>query len=280
MRATHQLTLRCKRIPAPPNPDDLRLKAQHFFNNSLAANTRCTYKIGQQRFKTFCQAINARTLPASEATVTLFITYLATENISYKTIKVYLSVVRHMHISAGMFSEFGQHFTPCLQLTLKGIQCSQALSHPPRPRLPITLQLLQNIYAQLSQQPQSCNNILTCCEFTTPSDTQYDKDCHLSIDDISINSRDNPQLLKVTLKQSKIDTFRVGVDLYLKATEATICPVRGLLPYLALRAHHKESLFILEDGKYLTRQRLCTLLDSLLIKLRIDIHNYNTHSFP
>ena len=197
-----------------------------------------------------------------------------------------------MHVSAGMFSEFALHLTPRLQLTLKGIQCSQALSHPPRLHLPITLQLLQNIYTQLSQQPQSYNNILTwaACylaffgflrvsEFTTPSDTQYDKDCHLSIDDISIDCRDNPQLMKVTLKQSKTDPFRVGVDLYLGATGATICPVRGLLPYLALRGHHKGPLFILEDGKYLTRQRLCTLLDSLLIKLRINTQNYNTHSF-
>ena len=49
--------------------------------------------------------------------------------------------------------------------------------------------------------------------FTTPSDTQYDKDCHLFIDNSSIDSRDNPQLLKVTLKQSKTDPFRVSVDL-------------------------------------------------------------------
>ena len=74
--------------------------------------------------------INARTLPASEATLTLFITYLATGNISYKTIEVYLSEVRHMHVSAGMFSEFGQHLTPHLQPALKGIQHSQAPSHP------------------------------------------------------------------------------------------------------------------------------------------------------
>ena len=197
-----------------------------------------------------------------------------------------------MHVTAGMCPQFNQQLTPRLQLTLKGIQRSQATSHSPRPRLPITLQLLQNIHAQLSQQPHHYNNILTwaaCClaffgflrvsEFTTPSDTQYDKDCHLSIDDISIDSRDNPQLLKVTLKQSKTDPFRKGVDLYLGATGTTIYPVRGLLPYLALRGHHKGPLFILKDGRYLTRQRLCSLLDSLLTTLQIDTRKYNTHSF-
>ena len=103
-------------------------------------------------------------------------------------------------------------------------------------------------------RPHCYNNILiwaACClanfgflwvgEFTTPSDTRYEKDCHLSIDDISIDSRDNLQLLKVTIKQSKTDPFRVGVDLYLWATGATICPVKGLLPYLALSGHHKGS---------------------------------------
>ena len=120
---------------------------------------------------------------------------------------------------------------------------------------------------------------LRVSEFTTPSDTQYNKNCHLSIDNISIDSRDNPQLLKVTIKQSKTDPFLVGVDLYLGASGVTICPVKELLPYLDLRDHHKGPLFILENGKYLTRQHLCSLLDGLLTKLQIDTSKYNTHSF-
>ena len=108
---------------------------------------------------------------------------------------------------------------------------------------------------------------LRVSEFTSPSDYQYNKDCHLSIDDISIYRRDNPQLLKVTLKQSKTDPFYVGVDLYLEATGGTICLVKALLPYLAVRGQYKGLLFILEDGKYLTRQCLYTLLNGLLTEL-------------
>ena len=44
---------------------------------------------------------------------------------------------------------------------------------------------------------------LRVIEFANPSDTQYDMDCHIGIDNISIDSGDNSQLLKVTLKQSK-----------------------------------------------------------------------------
>ena len=94
-----------------------------------------------------------------------------------------------------------------------------------------------------------------------------------------LDGKDNPQLVKVTLKQSKTDPFRKGVDLYLRTTGATICPVRGLLPYLALHGHHKGPRFILEDGRYLTHQHLCSILHSLLTPPQIDTQKYNTHNF-
>ena len=53
-KGTHQLALRRRYTPVLPNQDDLQLKAQHFFNNGLATNTRYIYSTGQQRFKTFC----------------------------------------------------------------------------------------------------------------------------------------------------------------------------------------------------------------------------------
>ena len=112
-----------------------------------------------------------------------------------------------------------------------------------------------------------------------PSDTQYDKDCHLSINDNSIDDRGNLQLLKVTIKQAKTDPFCVGEDLYLGATGTTICPVKGLLPYLTLCDHHKGALFILEAGKYLTCQCLCSLLDGLPTKLQTDTSKYNSYNF-
>ena len=93
-------------------------------------------------------------------------TYLATINISHTTIKVYLAGVRHMHVSAGLFSFFDKQLTPRLQLTLKGIQKNQAVTQSPRIRLPITLQLMGNIKALLAKQPSSYSNIMiwaACC---------------------------------------------------------------------------------------------------------------------
>ena len=94
LRGTHNpiMRIRGRCLPLPPNPDDLQLRAQHFLNNSLAANTRSTYSTGQQQFKVFCQAIKVNILPASEATLTLFITYLATEKISHKSLSKLISL--------------------------------------------------------------------------------------------------------------------------------------------------------------------------------------------
>ena len=126
---------------------------------------------------------------------------------------------------------------------------------------------MQSINDLLINQPQSYANTLiwaACClaffgflwvsEFTIPSNTSYDEECHLSPADISIDDRNNPQLLKLKIKQSKTDPSRRGVDIYLGATGTTLCPIKAILPYLALRPnHHNGPLFIFEDGSSLTR---------------------------
>ena len=198
-----------------------------------------------------------------------------------------------MHVLAGLHTQFSSQLTPCLQLILKGIQRNQATSHPPRVRLPITLQIMRSIYDLLTNQPHSYTNILiwAACslaffgflrvsEFTIPSDADYDDECHLSLADVSVDNRGNPQLLRVKIKQSKTDPFRRGVDIYLGATGRTLCPIKAILPYLALRPkHHNGPLFIFEDGRSLTRQRFSSLLQNLLSRLGFDSTQYNTHSF-
>ena len=140
-------------------------------------------------------------VPLTEDTLILFATYLATINISRTTIKVYLAAVRHMHVSAGLFSFFGKQLTPRLQVTLKGIQKKQAITQPPQSRLPITLQIMGNTKTLLAKQTASNFNIMiwaACClalfgflrvgEFTAPVDDQYDESCHLSFSSIAIDS--------------------------------------------------------------------------------------------
>jgi len=71
-------------------------------------------------------------------------------------------------------------------------------------------------------------------EFTVSGDSQFDKSCHLSIDSISVDSRDNPSQLKIIIKQSETEPVYKGVNIYIGITNNPICSLRGILAYLAL----------------------------------------------
>ena len=62
----------------------------------------------------------------------------------------------------------------------------------------------------------------------------YDESSYLSFNIISIDNRGNPKQLKLIIKQSKTDSFRRRVNIYLGATSDIVCPLRGILPYLVL----------------------------------------------
>ena len=244
------------------------------------------YSAGQLRFQSFCRSIKATCMPTTETTLILFATYLASERITFATIKVYLAQFVTPMYQQGYTHTF---ISPRLQLVLKGIKKAQAITQPAKTRLPITLDIMKNIKSLRSRQPKSYLNIIACClaffgflgvsEFTAPGDNLYDETSHLSFNSISIDNRDNPKQLKLTIKQSKTDPFRRGVNIYLGATSDIICPLRGILPYLVLRGSHPGPLFRFEDGKSLTRHCFSIELNNILQKLHLEKHLYNTHRF-
>ena len=263
-------------------------KAQELLRDGLAASSRNIYAAGQGRYINFCKSARVPAIPATEHTLMLFVTHLATANISLATIKVYLSAVRHMHVSKGLHDKFNQQLTLWLQLILRGIKKHQASSHPPRIRLPIAIHILHSIRRLLSQKPHSYANtmlwaacslvffrFLRVSEFTIPHEGSCDPSCHLSLQDIAIDSRDTPRLLQMVLKQSKTDPFRKGVTIYIGTTDSTICPIKTVLSYLAMRGDHRGALFVTQKGKGLTRHMFSTALDSLLAELirSTTLHN-------
>ena len=279
-------------LPDAAHLTDLYCKANQFLIQGLAPSTITTYSAGKNKYIQFCTASRISPIPSSETTLILFASYLATANMSHTTIKVYLAAIRHMHVVAGLHERFSEQLTSRLQLVLRGIKKAQASTSSPRVRLPITLQLIQSIKNILSNQPHLYRNIMlwaACClaffgflrvsEFTIPSHNGYDPSLHLSLQDISIDHRDNPNVLRIHVKQSKTDPFRQGVQIYLGATNTNVCPILGILPYLALRRTQPGPLFLTENGQGLTRQIFCTALNSVLSELQDNCNWYNSHSF-
>lgn len=88
-----------------------------------------------------------------------------------------------------------------------------------------------------SREPLSSDlNIVTswaaCClaffgflrvgEMTVPSDSAYDPLVHLSWNDIAVDNPTAPSVIRVTIKQSKTDLFRQGMDLFLGRTATNL----------------------------------------------------------
>jgi len=151
---------------------------------------------------------------------------------------------------------------------------------------------MQKLKQLLSQLPSSYDNTMlwaACClaffgflrisEFTVPNQQVYDSSTHLSLNDISVDNRANPRIIRVHIKQSKTNPFRQGTDVYLSITDNFICPIAGLIPYLIIRGAQPGPLFMNSNHRYLTRALFSQKLNELLSLLHIDTHHYNTHSF-
>ena len=178
---------------------------------------------------------------------------------------------------------------PRLTYVLKGIHRTTP-EHRRKHRLPITLHILRAIQGVWSTPPISYNHVMlwaACCtgffgflragEFTCPAANIADPP--LTPSDISIDSRENPQVITIHLRRTKTDPFGVGCNVYLCRTRMTPCPVAAMLHYLAARPSAHGPLFTFEDGAPLTRAALETHLQTALSHAGIEHSNYTGHSF-
>ena len=116
-------------------------------------------------------------------------------------------------------------------------------------------------------------------EMTVPSDTEFDPGVHLCVGDIAIDDPAQPSILRVTIKQSKTDPFRKGVNLFVGRTSSSLCPVAAVLDYLSVRGMKPGPLFHYQDGRLLTRLRFANAVRDSLSRADVDQSRYCTHSF-
>ena len=242
-----------------------------YFTLGLAPSTQQTYRSGKDRYLKFCQRTGTTPLPAQESVLCAYVAYLSGhEFLKHRTIKVYLSAVRHLHISAAMPGPFAAA-TPMsrLEYVMRGIKKDQvAKGQKQRQRLPITPAILHKIRAAWEpdgRQPDTKMQWAACCvcffaflrvgEMTVPSDDGYDPTVHLSMQDVAPDDPRNPSLLQIRVKQSKTDPSRKGISLYVGRTFSVLCQVAALLDYLVARGRAPGPLFKFSDGRPLTRSR-------------------------
>lgn len=263
-----------------------------YFQHGLADSTQRSYYSAKRRYISFCAEHNLVALPVSEPQLCKFISYLAIQKLSHSTIKCYLSAVRHLQVEGGWGDPRINEMAK-LEQVLKGIKRLQAVEKgSPKQKLPITPNLLIRIKQIWEKDPVSWDVAMlwaaVClCFFgffrsgqiTQLTEGGYDQGTHLSPEDVSVDSLTNPQMLKIRLKCSKTDPFRVGIDVFVGRTDGPLCPVAAMLGYLSYRRSSPGLLFKFKDGRPLTRSSFVKAVRSALDAAGIDSSRYSGHSF-
>ncbi len=216
------------------------------------------------------------------------------DGLQHSSIKGYLSAIRRLQIINGLGDPFMASW-PLLEYTLRGIKLRQAKHRDTRPmkRLPITPDILRKLkrsWEKDSLNPDcimlwaaSCTcffGFLRSGEVTVPSLREYDPEGHLSEGDVSLDSQNEPSVVRVHVKTSKTDPFRQGVYVYLGRTANELCPVAAVAAYLAVRGRRPGPFFRFVTGAPLSRELFVTHIRTALRQYEnIDVNNYSGHSF-
>ena len=168
----------------------------------------------------------------------------------------------------------------------------QSLTQSPKERHPITFPIMERLHSVLTKHSGNYYNLMiwaACCtayfgllrvsEFTTSSPNHFNASTDLLLSDIALDSHAEPQVIRITLKQSKTDQYRKGTHVYLGKTSHQVCPVKALTQYLTRRGSKPGPLFILPTNQSMTRVMFSTALKKAFQKLNMHPHHFNTHSF-
>ena len=223
--------------------DPLEHRLAFLQSQDIADSTSRSYQAGIRRYSTFCASMNWQSFPATKTSLCVFAAYLA-DQVSFKTIKLYLAEIRFAHTENSLPNPFQE--APLLRLLLHGIKRTVDLST--HQRLPITMTLPRQIKEELARAPDflpfdklmlwsafalAFYGFLRSNEFTTPSATQFNPQVHLCFTDVSFTFEG---CLTLHLKSSKTDSYSQSCSLLIAPSRRSVCAVRALRKYLSLRA--------------------------------------------
>ena len=114
--------------------------------------------------------------------------------------------------------------------------------------------------------------MLRASEYTAPRKWGWDPSVNLSLSDVVFRKGGG---VKLVIKASKIDPFKVGATVYLAETGLWLCPVTALKRYCRRRGDTPGPLFIFKHGQFLTKSDVSKLLSDCF-----PFHaGIRTHSF-
>lgn len=250
---------------------------------SISSNTKTSYETGLRSFFNFRREFGYEILwPPPLRDVVQFVSYLSLKKCSYATARSYLSSISFQCKVQNLVDET-KNF-----LVLKVLEGMRRIGRSADARLPITLELLKQLVETL---PGICHDtyetklfraayllaffgFLRIGEFALSTGNGV----HSILQVTDVQFQANYSKLLVLIKSSKTDQDRKGVSLVIDRIEGILCPVAGLIDYLAVRPKIKGPLFIHLGKNPLTRYQFSAILEKALHVLGVEGH-YRAHSF-
>ena len=154
-------------------------------------NTSSVYQVAKRSYISFCNTFRYEPLPLTESVMLSHVAYLALKGLSSATVKVYCSGIKSYSITEG----YGQPVNEFHQLKL-AIRSLEIHGKGPNRKLPITLEILQQIKCHMSKSYNDVMlwaamtlahfGLLRAAEFTV--NTGFDPNCNLGLSDVTFQT--------------------------------------------------------------------------------------------
>lgn len=269
--------------------ETLKYQCKDSARHAYAQNTYKNLKVQLKSYFMFCIHFEFEPLPTSVMVITLYAQFLSRSFKSVESIRNYISAVKSLHLLLDLdTSSFETHH---LKLVLRGL--SRLKQHCPKQALPITPQILYDIYKQFDIT--NALDVTMWCLFlhafflmfrksnlVPDSISSFDNKKQLTRGDITFHT-ENVLLFKV--RWSKTIQFgerEVTIPL-VSIPGSPLCPVQAFLQMTSLvKAEKDNPAYCLKTGKQIvpiTYRQFQKILKGLISKIGLNPKCYSTHSF-
>lgn len=266
-------------------------------SQGLRYNTKRTYSSAQKQYLQFCTIYELQPLPATEQVILWYLAYLKTKKnvhskkigISAKSMVVYLSALRSLHVMHGL--EVPPTCTPRINLAVKSVIESDG---PPNQREPITYDLLQAMCGLIDDKKYDgklWKAVLTLGFFGCLRGAElcavYDFNSSILVipppvvGAVSFGVVNELKFIKFVVPKSKNNVN--GFEKFIGCSGTDICACCAMYSYLEYRSKSnvcvsESPLFILQFGDIFCKKHLNKGIKALVTELGLKPDGYSSHS--
>ncbi|KAJ8309298.1 hypothetical protein KUTeg_014172 [Tegillarca granosa] len=186
------------------------------------------------KFEKWCILNSFMSLPASVPAVSLFICGLIQQGVSYAVLESYF-------YSINWFHKISLNSNPCednlLKLVMEGGK--RILGKPIMKKEPVTVDILNKLVDHFGKDENNLINLRTCvlCLLGFSGFLRYNELANIKMSDLFFEQG----YVKISIRESKTDTYRRGNEIIIAKTGNKLCPVSWLNKYILKAGLSKDS---------------------------------------